>query len=132
MVDRKAMYKIHLAEYFEASHQLKNHYGRCQNLHGHNYLVEAIVTSEELTDTNIVVDSGYFKQYLDENLDHSHLNDTMNNDNPSAEYIAKYIFNGFDEFIKELKNNNKINNNPIILEITVHENYKTKATYGIL
>jgi 6-pyruvoyltetrahydropterin/6-carboxytetrahydropterin synthase len=89
------MYKITKQFHFSASHQLhlpKNH--PCSRLHGHNYIVEIELQSPDLNDSGFVVDYGDLsplKNYLDEKLDHQHLNDVLPFQ-PSAENIAKHLF----------------------------------------
>jgi 6-pyruvoyltetrahydropterin/6-carboxytetrahydropterin synthase len=79
---------------FSASHVLtelpEDH--PCTRLHGHNYLVELVLTTEELDAAGFVVDFrrlDTFKRFLDEHLDHRHLNDLLVP--PSAEYLACWL-----------------------------------------
>src|SRR4030095_1982131 len=81
---------------FEASHQLKNHKGKCARLHGHSW--EFIVEIEgEIDKNNMVIDyaeiSEIAKPLIDEKLDHWHLNDTLNSDDPTSEYVSKWLYN---------------------------------------
>jgi len=81
---------------FSASHVLEGlpdgH--QCGRLHGHNYLVELELAAEQLDDRGFVVDYGDlapFKQWLDEHLDHRHLNDQLDG-NPTAERMAATLY----------------------------------------
>ncbi len=90
------MYTISKQFHFSASHQLDglppDH--QCARLHGHNYEVELILQSETLDSYGFVVDYlalRPFKAYLDEFLDHRHLNDVL--PFPStAENIACHLY----------------------------------------
>jgi 6-pyruvoyltetrahydropterin/6-carboxytetrahydropterin synthase len=63
---------------FDAAHRLQNHDGKCKNLHGHTYQVEAIVEAPGLTERGpqqgMVIDfgelSGWWKP-LEAILDHT-------------------------------------------------------------
>ncbi|URM88715.1 6-carboxytetrahydropterin synthase [Streptomyces sp. MRC013] len=83
---------------FSASHRLdglpEGH--QCGRLHGHNYLVEVELSAgrDQLTGPGFVRDYGDLagiKGWIDEWLDHRHLNDVMK-DNPSAEHLAVFIY----------------------------------------
>ncbi|MCB0346589.1 MAG: 6-carboxytetrahydropterin synthase [Bdellovibrionales bacterium] len=58
---------------FSAGHRLKDHEGKCRNLHGHNYLVEFHLSAAELDGVGRVLDfaeikqrlGGWIKQYWD-------------------------------------------------------------------
>lgn len=60
---------------FCAGHRLVGHEGKCQNLHGHNYVVEIYVTGEEQDAVGRILDFKLLKQsingWLDENWDHT-------------------------------------------------------------
>ena len=62
---------------FCAGHRLMNHGGKCENLHGHNYVVDITVTGEQTDDVGRVVDFSVikklFKGWIDENWDHGFL-----------------------------------------------------------
>lgn len=90
------MYKITKQFFFSASHQLSNlpNEHPCSRLHGHNYIVEVILQSNELDEYGFVVD--YFdlkpiKDYIDKKLDHRHLNDVLPFPT-STENIARHLY----------------------------------------
>ncbi len=60
---------------FCAGHRLVGHEGKCQNLHGHNYVVEIYVTGEEQDAVGRILDFKKLKQsvngWLDEHWDHA-------------------------------------------------------------
>jgi 6-pyruvoyltetrahydropterin/6-carboxytetrahydropterin synthase len=91
------MYRIMKEFHFSASHQLKglaeNH--PCARLHGHNYIVVVELAAEELDATGFVRDYrdlGPFKDWLDETLDHRHLNDVLGDQGVTAERLARTFY----------------------------------------
>jgi 6-pyruvoyltetrahydropterin/6-carboxytetrahydropterin synthase len=82
---------------FAAAHRLREYDGNCERLHGHNWLVEATVTSTELDACGMAVDfrllKGALREIL-ERLDHGYLNEIppFTEINPSSEHIARHIF----------------------------------------
>ena len=90
------MFTISKRYSFSASHELDGlpagH--RCARLHGHNYEVEVVSAGADLDATGFVHDYAAFdglKAFLDEHVDHRHLNDVMPGQ-PSAERIAWWLF----------------------------------------
>ena len=90
------MFTIAKQFHFSASHQLDHlppeH--QCARLHGHNYVVELILQSESVNEHGFVVDYlalAPFKSYIDNELDHRHLNDVLPFPT-SAENIAEHLF----------------------------------------
>jgi 6-pyruvoyltetrahydropterin/6-carboxytetrahydropterin synthase len=91
------MYKISKEHHFSASHQLHQLSGDhpCARLHGHNYIVEVELQSETLNSVGFVRDYRELealKKYIDEEIDHRHLNDVLGDDNVTAELIAKHFY----------------------------------------
>ena len=91
------MYEIKVKTEFSAAHKLRNYQGKCENLHGHNWKVEACVRSEVLNETGMVLDFTKLKSGLKKvitTLDHSYLNNLayFKKVNPTSENIAKFIF----------------------------------------
>ncbi|MDQ1331170.1 MAG: 6-pyruvoyltetrahydropterin/6-carboxytetrahydropterin synthase, partial [Thermodesulfobacteriota bacterium] len=79
-----------------AAHQLKLVAAKCENLHGHNWKIEACVTGEKLNDAGVIMDFGIIKKHVSEimaALDHKFLNelDWFKDLNPSSEVIAMRI-----------------------------------------
>jgi queuosine biosynthesis protein queD len=99
------MYEIRVQSDFSAAHFLKDYNGKCENLHGHNYRVYAHAKGEKLYDGGMLIDfsklKGALKSVCNE-LDHTNLNDMeIFFQNPSAERIAKYIFEKIIEKLLE-------------------------------
>jgi len=90
------MYRIRVEAEFAAAHFLSHYRGKCERLHGHNYLVRAWAGGEKLGSGGMLLDFGELKAALRavlEKLDHSNLNEIQTFDgDPSAERIAEYVF----------------------------------------
>lgn len=95
--DRGSMFTISKRFEFCASHRLDHlpptH--QCSRMHGHNYRVEVVIKSPCLDDRGFCAadygDLDPFKRYLDENLDHRHLNDVLTV-RTTAENIARHLY----------------------------------------
>lgn len=91
------MYKVSVVSTFSAAHFLRNYKGKCESLHGHNWKVEAVVSSANLDSLGLVMDFVDLKNKLNQvidKLDHKLLNDLdyFKSNNPTSEAIAYYIF----------------------------------------
>ncbi len=91
------MYRIAKEFHFSASHQLHglpaDH--QCARLHGHNYVVVVELAGEELNAHGFVRDYHDLKPlktYIDDVLDHRHLNDVLGDDQTTAERLAKHFY----------------------------------------
>jgi 6-pyruvoyltetrahydropterin/6-carboxytetrahydropterin synthase len=102
------MFELKAQMYFSAAHHLLNYNGQCENMHGHNWLVEAFVSGNELDKSNILVDYKIIKMNLKEvldYLDHKDINELpdFKGESPSSEMISKYIYTKLKEKIVQLK-----------------------------
>ena len=101
------MYEVRVEADFAAAHFLRDYHVKCENLHGHNYKVYAHVCGEELDAGGMLLDFSVLKSALKKvcgQLDHTNLNDNPYfEQNPSAERIARFIFEKLIEEIPELK-----------------------------
>ena len=100
------MYELKITNHFSAAHNLREFYGKCENLHGHNWFVEVRVRADELDRIGLVMDFGVIKKRLNEvldELDHKYLNELpyFKEKNPSSENIALFIFSHLAPLIKE-------------------------------
>jgi 6-pyruvoyltetrahydropterin/6-carboxytetrahydropterin synthase len=85
---------------FEASHQLPHHDGKCARLHGHSYKVTVVLAGLTLVQdgskSGMLIDYNdidtVMEPYIAANLDHHHLNDTLDCESPTAELIAKSVY----------------------------------------
>jgi len=86
---------------FEASHQLPNHDGKCARLHGHSWVgrieVKGKVLHQSGPKIGMVIDyadiSKPINSLLASHLDHYHLNDSLNLQDPTSEEVARWILN---------------------------------------
>ena len=91
------MYRISKEFSFSASHRLlglpDGH--PCARLHGHNYRVEVELSAADLNPYGFVRDYrelDAFKRFLDEEIDHRHLNEVFATDAVTAEFLARTFF----------------------------------------
>jgi 6-pyruvoyltetrahydropterin/6-carboxytetrahydropterin synthase len=82
---------------FDAAHFLTKYHGKCEHMHGHTYRLWVTIEGE-IQENGMLLDHGFLKKIVKEQIinrfDHRLLNDTF--ENPTAEIIAKYIW---DELI---------------------------------
>lgn len=116
------MFTIAKEYHFSASHQLigldEEH--PCARLHGHNYVVEVELQTDTLNQHGFVRDYrdlDQLKTYIDDKIDHRHLNDVLGDDAVTAELIAKHFY----EWCKDLW--------PEVVAVRVRETVKTMAEY---
>ena len=100
------MYKISKQFRFSASHILEHlpEEHPCARMHGHNYLVIVHLKSKNLDEYGFVKDYkklNSVKQFIDQNLDHRHLNDCLPC-HPTSENIARFLYERFKPEIAEL------------------------------
>lgn len=88
--------------HFSASHVLTDLPAGhpCGRLHGHNYILKVFLSGEQTGPAGFVQDYKELdpiKQWIDDNLDHKHLNDVFHF-NPSVENMCEFLFNLFKSF----------------------------------
>lgn len=116
------MYNIRVEANFSSAHNLRGYKGKCEELHGHNWKIEAVASKDKLDKSGMVLDFRYLKTELNkciEKLDHKYLNKLayFKKVNPTSENIAKYIYDNLRSKIAGLK------------LVTVWENNASCATY---
>ena len=124
---RKGRWRLTVTEEFCASHCLRGYEGPCENLHGHNFGVEAVVEGERLDPkVEYLVDfkvlRGRLRRILGE-LDHRHLNDlpAFALENPSSENLARHIYRRLEAALAD---------EPVrLVSVSVSEKDASKATY---
>lgn len=119
------MFEITVKTDFAAAHRLNNYHGACENLHGHNFIVEVSVLCNKLDNSYIAIDFRELKKIVKNivsRLDHTYLNDHdyFKNTNPTSEMIAKYIYEQTEATLGK-------NCRP--RKVSVYETQNSKATY---
>ncbi len=120
------MYRLKIITSFAAAHCLINYQGDCENLHGHNWKVEVVVTAGELDKAGLGIDFKILKRetnLLLKTLDHKYLNELppFLDTSPSSENLARYIYNELSL---------KLNNANVKVEtVTVWESDFASASY---
>lgn len=77
---------------FSAAHFLNNYRGKCENMHGHTFVLEAHFTQDTLDRAGISIDFSLLKEYLGEILpDHQVLNERYDF-SPSAENLSRHFY----------------------------------------
>lgn len=119
------MFELEKKFTFEAGHVLKHHDGKCSHPHGHSYMLLVHLRSENLIQSgskkNMVIDfqdiSAIVKPMIKEYFDHKWINDTLNTDSPTAEFIAKWIFDYLEPHLNGL------------YAVTLYETATSKVSY---
>lgn len=126
------MYKVRIEDDFAAAHFLRDYHGKCENLHGHNYKVFVYLKGETLNEGGMLYDFSFLKGDLKKVfklIDHTNLNDLVIDgvevfdQNPSAERIAKFIF---DRLLVE---NPDLNG--LLYRVDVFETDRNRASYEL-
>lgn len=122
------MYTLKVEGAFEAAHRVAGYPGKCDRLHGHNWVVQAVIQGNELDELGMLVDFKQAKRALSEvleRLDHRFLNELQpfsNGLNPTAENLSRVIF-------EELAGNPVFVRDSYLSAITVFESPKSSVTY---
>lgn len=119
------MFEVSKTFRFEAGHELSFHDGKCVSPHGHSYAVTITVRSSTLVSSGpkqqMVLDfqeiSHIVTPMIEEFFDHKYLNETLKTESPTAEFIAKWIY----DYVKK-----RI---PQLYKVSVSETEKTTAAY---
>jgi len=116
------MYSVKVEGSFSSAHNLRGYKGKCEELHGHNWKVEALAQSPNLNKTGMVRDFHDLKGELNkilEKLDHKYLNKIsyFKKSNPTSENITRFIYEKLKSKIPEIKS------------VTVWESPDSSATY---
>jgi 6-pyruvoyltetrahydropterin/6-carboxytetrahydropterin synthase len=120
------MYEATIKKTFSAAHILKDIGGKCEDLHGHNFLVEVSVTGESLDREDLLIDFRVLKRWTQEIIDafdHKYLNDIeyFKNMNPSSEQVARHLYERIAEKAMSLNIN--------VSRVTVWESENARVAY---
>jgi 6-pyruvoyltetrahydropterin/6-carboxytetrahydropterin synthase len=120
------MLMLSVKDTFAAAHRLESYHGKCENLHGHNFSVEALFEGEQVNEEGMLVDFAVLKDYLKEvlaELDHTFINEIpfFRERASSSEYIAIYIHDRLKSLIQE--------KGVTVREVRVWESEKVYAAY---
>jgi 6-pyruvoyltetrahydropterin/6-carboxytetrahydropterin synthase len=91
------MYIVSVQAHYDSAHYLRSYHGKCEQLHGHRYIVEAALATDRLGEGGIAFDFVDVKRVLREladELDHNNLNELppFTEIEPSAENQARYFY----------------------------------------
>ena len=107
---------------FEAAHWLptfpQGH--KCRRMHGHSFRIDVVVEGDVDQEKGYLIDYGTIKQAAQpviDQLDHYVLNEIEGLENPTAEMIAKWVFDRVGEHL------------PMLVAVRVHETCTTEAEY---
>jgi 6-pyruvoyltetrahydropterin/6-carboxytetrahydropterin synthase len=102
------MYDVAVEMEIAAAHQLAGYNGKCENVHGHNWVVRAEVSSDTLNECGLALDFNDLKRALKsilERYDHAMLNELpeFKNQNPTSENMAAEIYRQCQEAVSGFK-----------------------------
>ena len=122
------MYEVTIKKSFSAAHLLKEIGGKCEELHGHNFLVEVSVASESLNSEGLLIDFRVVKRWTDEvleQLDHKYLNEIeyFKSINPSSEQLARFLYDRISEKSRQM--------NVTLSRVTVWESDNSRVSYSL-
>ena len=107
---------------FDAAHNLISYHGKCERLHGHTYKLSVVLCGTP-DEEGMILDFTELKRIVHEEIiskfDHSYLNDIISQ--PSAENLAKYIFERLDPLL--------VGPNYKLYEIAVWETASSSAVF---
>ena len=91
------MFLLNVKASYDSAHFLRDYKGKCENLHGHHYVVEAGLAFDDVGPGGMAFDFGDAKRHLRaiaNELDHQNINDIppFTELEPSAENQARWIF----------------------------------------
>ena len=108
---------------FEAAHWLptfpEGH--KCRRMHGHSFRIDVFVEGEVPPETGYLMDYGEIKRAIEpvkQRLDHYVLNEIDGLANPTAEVLAKWVYDRLKSAL------------PLLSAVRVHETCTTEAEYA--
>ena len=121
------MFEVTVKGQFNSAHQIRDYGGKCEELHGHNWLVEARVTKPDVAADGMVIDFAVLKKKLNiilDDLDHKFINDLepFKTVNPTSENMARHIYQRLSSMISD--------NDAALSSVSVWETDTSCATYS--
>ncbi|MEC8078220.1 MAG: 6-carboxytetrahydropterin synthase [Pseudomonadota bacterium] len=126
------MYELKIRDYCFIAHSLKDEFfGPAKNLHGVTYVIDLVISSENLIEKNIIIDIGVatdilkkvISKYNYKNLDDV---DELKDDITTTEFMAKHLT---DKVIQELDNLKYPVKKLYSVGIILKENHLASASY---
>jgi 6-pyruvoyltetrahydropterin/6-carboxytetrahydropterin synthase len=122
------MYEVTIRKSFSAAHLLREIGGKCEELHGHNFIVEVSAAADALNDEGLLIDFRLLKRWTDEildELDPKYLNELncFKGMNPSSERIARFLYEGIGEKARQAK--------VPLTRVTVWESENARVSYSL-
>jgi 6-pyruvoyltetrahydropterin/6-carboxytetrahydropterin synthase len=122
------MYEVTIRKTFSAAHLLREIGGKCEELHGHNFIVEVTSAADKLNEEGLLIDFRCLKRWTDEvldELDHKYLNELecFKGINPSSELIARYLYERIGEKASRA--------NVPLTRVTVWESENARVSYSL-
>ncbi len=120
------MFEVRVRKSFAAAHNLRNYNGKCEKLHGHNWVVEVTARAAVLDDIEIAIDFTVLKRIVNDELellDHRYLNEIPPFDqvNPTSERIAEHLFRRVGEKVNDARVR--------VVRVDVWETESNRASY---
>ena len=122
------MYEVTIRKSFSAAHLLREIGGKCEELHGHNFIVEVSAAADALNDEGLLLDFRLLKRWTDDvldGLDHKYLNELecFKGMNPSSERIARFLYERIGEKARQAK--------VPLTRVTVWESENARVSYSL-
>ncbi len=119
-----ATYTLRIRQRFEAAHFLRSYQGAPETVHGHSWMVEAVLRAHQLDDEGMAFDFVAVRdalRVLASRFDHGDINAVPPFDerSPTTENIASWFFEALEERLADIP----------LLEVTVWEGPDCAATY---
>lgn len=103
------MFEVMVQKEFSAANKVSgyNYNGQCDELHGHNFVIQVYAQTETLDDANLAIDFGVIKEHLKPILaefDHKaiHLHPDFEGQSTTVENTARYIFQRLKEAVPQV------------------------------
>jgi 6-pyruvoyltetrahydropterin/6-carboxytetrahydropterin synthase len=121
------MFTLFVRETFAAAHRLELYHGKCEELHGHNFKVEALIEGERIGREGMLLDFAILKARLRQilaDLDHRYINEIpfFKERASTSEHLAIYVHDRLKEMLA--------GEDVAVKEVRVWESDNAYAAYG--